>query len=485
MPHTTTILCAFSAVTALGVGPTAHAQLALEVNEDGHQSVLVRPTPTDGQGWVTRGVSVPFPTTPDMTLVLRRQVGGLKVADMNGDGKNDIVVGCYSSNSFPPYDDWHDFILYNDYQHEHSDLGAWPMWISSNQTHTGDILVGEIDGNPGLEVVTIHGSLNPQSVRIYRGAPGGPETTASFVSSTPQNVWGTSGLLVDLDNDGDLDLVTANQGIAPDSFRPMYQFENEGGVMNPVPVWQSAEQSIQGGLSAGDVDGDGDLDIGVSKWVNFTSGIYYNLGGTLDVNQGAFTGDTGGDRGTALVDFNGDGELELAVGSDPARLFDYGEGLLTPYWMCDLPFDSEPQDLVAYDVDGDGDTDLAQIIFADGRAHIHLNRDGVLDVLPSWTFDASEVGTAIAFGDIDGDGLDDLVTGYSGDTCVRVFLANPPSCSPADLADPFGQFDFSDVVAFLTAFTSMQPEADLAEPFGQWDFTDVIIFLALFNTGCQ
>jgi len=65
-----------------------------------------------------------------------------------------------------------------------------------------------------------------------------------------------------------------------------------------------------------------------------------------------------------------------------------------------------------------------------------------------------------------------LIQGYGLDTC------------PADLAEPFGQLDFSDVVAFLTAFGGMEPGADLAEPFGQFDFSDVVEFLTVFGSGC-
>ncbi len=57
-------------------------------------------------------------------------------------------------------------------------------------------------------------------------------------------------------------------------------------------------------------------------------------------------------------------------------------------------------------------------------------------------------------------------------------------CNGADIAEPFGQLDFSDVSAFLTAFSNSQSEADLAEPFGQWDFSDVSAFLSLFAGGC-
>lgn len=58
-----------------------------------------------------------------------------------------------------------------------------------------------------------------------------------------------------------------------------------------------------------------------------------------------------------------------------------------------------------------------------------------------------------------------------------------PECA-ADLAEPFGDLDFSDVLAFLTAFGGMEPAADLAEPFGSFDFSDVLAFLSSFGAGC-
>ncbi len=57
-------------------------------------------------------------------------------------------------------------------------------------------------------------------------------------------------------------------------------------------------------------------------------------------------------------------------------------------------------------------------------------------------------------------------------------------CNPADLAEPFGQLNFDDVIAFLVAFGAQAPEADLAPPFGQWNFDDVIAFLTAFGAGC-
>ncbi len=58
-----------------------------------------------------------------------------------------------------------------------------------------------------------------------------------------------------------------------------------------------------------------------------------------------------------------------------------------------------------------------------------------------------------------------------------------PDCV-ADLAEPLGTLDFSDVVAFLGAFASGEPAADLAAPTGVFDFSDVVAFLGAFGAGC-
>ncbi len=57
-------------------------------------------------------------------------------------------------------------------------------------------------------------------------------------------------------------------------------------------------------------------------------------------------------------------------------------------------------------------------------------------------------------------------------------------CTAADLSEPFGDLDFSDVLAFLVAFGAMDPAADLSEPLGVLDFDDVLAFLIAFGAGC-
>ncbi|MEZ6243112.1 MAG: FG-GAP-like repeat-containing protein [Phycisphaerales bacterium] len=65
----------------------------------------------------------------------------------------------------------------------------------------------------------------------------------------------------------------------------------------------------------------------------------------------------------------------------------------------------------------------------------------------------------------------------------RLTPSQTESC-PADLAEPQGQLDFSDVTTFLVLFVGEDPAADFAEPIGQFDFSDVVAFLAAFAAGC-
>lgn len=69
----------------------------------------------------------------------------------------------------------------------------------------------------------------------------------------------------------------------------------------------------------------------------------------------------------------------------------------------------------------------------------------------------------------------------NGSGSAYVFALNSPCL--ADLIDD-GVLDFSDVLAFLTAFADKNPAADFADPQGIFDFSDVLAFLAAFAAGC-
>lgn len=461
-------LCSLGFCTALG-----HAQSTsyYEVSKDGHHTAV-----TFDEQAAPRGVGVPFGTTPDQQVNLRRQVGGIQIADIDGDGINDLVAVCYISNSFPPYESAKDMIFLGN----GSGIDITPGWLADDDTHTGDVQIDDLNNDGHPDIVTIHGGLRRDNVRAYFNTGAGVPTAPGYVSNTNNTNWGTAGVLADMDQDGDLDLVTTNQGVFPNADRPVLIFDNTGTTFTSSSVWQSADQGVQNGIDARDITGDGFPELAVAKWVNFTSGIYYNTTGTPDTLPLVQVGTTGTDRGALFCDLENDGISEVAFGGDPSRIFDNVHGALLQRYESNPPF-AGPQEIGMFDIDNDGDEDFVEVHFSDGRTHIYLNRDGVIDADPTWTFDASEVGTAIAFGDLNADGRNDLAIGYSGDTCVRVFFAQVPACV-ADLTGE-GTLDFFDVSAFLNAYNAMDPIADFTGE-GVFDFFDVSAFLNAFNAGC-
>ncbi|HCT45673.1 MAG TPA: hypothetical protein DF699_10715, partial [Phycisphaerales bacterium] len=157
-------------IAALLLASSAQAQQSsyYEISKDGHLfAVNLAEAPT-GQ----RGVGVPFNAKPDQSVELRRQIGGLKVVDIDGDGNNDIVAVCYISNSFPPYDNAQDMIFFGN----GAGINLTPGWLSNEDTHTGDVQVGDLDGDDRPDIVTIHGGLRRDSVRAYFNTGAGMST---------------------------------------------------------------------------------------------------------------------------------------------------------------------------------------------------------------------------------------------------------------------------------------------------------------------
>ena len=398
-----------SSGVALAAGPQ------VEVSADGHEVVMVSPVVTPSVEGVNTGV--PYPAAPDWQNTLRVQVGGLQVADMNGDGAADLVVGCYHSDSYPPYTDWRNLIYFN----TGSELEATPSWVSSDQVSTGDIQVALINDDPYPDVFAANGGYEMADSVIYFGGPTGPSPTPGWYAAEVARSWTNYAKPFDVDHDGDVDVVTANQGNSPtDPYRPIYMYENVGGVLESIPSWESLEWSIQNFLDFADLDGDGWEDLAVSKWANFESGVYRNLAGTPETTPMWTTGNTDSDKGVGWADMDGNGWPDLALGHDPTLVYRNDGGMLTPAWAATGSYFGHSE-LRWFDVDVDGDPDLAEVHFGNGTAHIYLNRNGLLDSSPTWSYDAAPVGTAIAFGDIDRDGLPDLVIGYSGEPSIVVF----------------------------------------------------------------
>jgi hypothetical protein len=120
------------------------------------------------------------------------------------------------------------------------------------------IVVGDVDGDGDLDLLTANNGDNTVSVRLNNGV--GVFTIPSTTGTVPVGAAPYSLTLGDVDGDGDLDLLAANFNDNTVSVR----LNNGVGVFTAPAVAASGTLpvgSYPNSVVAGDVDGDGDLDI--------------------------------------------------------------------------------------------------------------------------------------------------------------------------------------------------------------------------------
>ncbi len=360
------------------------------------------------------------------------------VADLNGDGKPDLVVICTGGVSVLLGNGNGTFQPHLDYT-----TGGSPasLGIAGEQ---GSLVVADFnaDGKPDIALTVGFQSL----VVGFGNGDGTFQAPIYYVAGT--DFFGPKGLVVgDFNGDRRPDLA-AGDGLLLNSGSGEFQAARSIALSN-------APQAV----ALADLNGDGKLDlvIGTASGVaivlgngdgTFRGEVDYSGGGTgvgdfngdgiLDLTNGATVvlgkgdGTFGASISTAATpgvvsvgDFNGDGKLDLAViGTNVVSvLLGNGDGTFK------VPFQYttglSPVSLAVADFNGDGKPDLAVTFNGDsfnpstspGGVDILINRgDGTF--LPAAVYSTNSIPpTGVAVGDFNGDGRPDLVVATGGQTC--------------------------------------------------------------------
>ena len=298
-------------------------------------------------------------------------------------------------------------------------------WESADARAGTGVAWGDWDGDGDLDLAV---SADSQPVVVYENVDGrlgwdaaldlGWEAPITNTARSTDVAWG------DWNGDGDLDLAVANDG-APDVV-----YENEAGTLALDPAaglgWQAAISDTSRTLAVawGDWDGDGDLDLALGKEGD-PAQVLENEGGRLQLDPARQLGWVSPEplsaRDVAWGDWDDDGDLDLALGT---RVYENDDNDLRLDPARELGFNGQmPATSVAWgDVDGDGDLDLAAA--ADlGRVRLYENsgRQLVFNLRTGWGWESRDFVHVrdLAWGDADGDGDLDLATANATDAAFE------------------------------------------------------------------
>jgi hypothetical protein len=371
-----------------------------DFDRDGHMDIVsVHESDTEYDGEADGLMRIAFGTGDphrwsSVTLASGAEVGAVEdvaVGDLNGDGYVDIVAACELAH-----------LIYFENPGANAATAVWPRHIPDVATERGSfirVFLADLTGDGRLEVISPNkGAQNPNLDMPPRtiswfSIEGNPLSSASWVEHVLTRVrWPINAQPVDLDGDGDLDIVGGSV-----AERRIMWFENRGGgefsehrvnvsgTAVPSERRTAAERAVEGSVVTGfnmdyaDLNRDGRLDIVLaeafhtlvwleqpadpqsswelhpigSHWPDQLVGLHLadiDSDGRLDVLTGGYS------RGPR----DRDGEIELSVPMGRLAWFEQPDDPEGPWVRHDISrrqrgmFDQ----FVTRDMDGDGDEDF-------------------------------------------------------------------------------------------------------------------------------
>jgi hypothetical protein len=412
----------FAAQQTFATGTSPMNLIATDLNGDGKPDIVVANSGASSVSVLlnTTGSGASTPAfTAQTSFVTGSNPVAVSAADLNGDGKSDLIVVNNSSNTvsvlfstIAPGAIVPSFAVQKTFATE-----AGPTSVTTADANS--------DGKPDL--IISNSGANTLSVLLNLTTPG--SAMPNFAVEQPFATGANPAAVIsaDLNSDGKPDLIVANAG--DDTVSVVLNTMASSAVLPsfaPKQDFASAYDPVGSGapvyVTTADLNGDGKPDLIVSDSDNF--GVFLNttIPGSATASYGArqiFT--TGNNSETiAIADVNGDGKLDVLVGARDANniwLFmnttATGAGGVSFAPPQKFATGLDPRSIISLDLNGDGKPDLIAANRNANTVSVLLNTTATGATTASFaaqqTFATGTKPIWVTAADINGDGKPDLI----------------------------------------------------------------------------
>lgn len=249
--------------------------------------------------------------TPHPLIEGLGRVTDVRAADLDGDGDLDLAVAVFGANQRGQ-------IMWL----ENRD-GAFHRQVLATMAGALNLDPVDLDGDGRMDLVSLVAQEH-EMVLAFRNLGAG-RFEQELLARAPHPMYGSTSMLpVDLDRDGDIDLLFTNGDAfdlqtEPKPYHGVQWLENLGGMQfgfHDIGRLYGAVTAV-----AGDLDGDGDLDVVASSWVNFWRDpgrhtlVWYENDGRQGFTAHAIASQPPGLVSLSLADVNGDGRPDIVAGA--------------------------------------------------------------------------------------------------------------------------------------------------------------------------
>lgn len=286
-------------------------------------------------------------------------------------------------------------------------------WFGGADDFSAGISFADFDGDGDLDIASVNGRHWPvaDTIRLNNGR--GKFPLAAEIGDWASTGYG--GCPVDIDSDGDMDL------LVPRDWLPIGVFRNDGSG-RLMPAGEIGEAGAARGCAAADLNADGMIDLVIADRGGGSFVAYGPLGPDSKTHPLADLPAVGVSAG----DLNGDGKADIVLalrgGATLAVQFAQEGGYADPVLVGNE--DMESRSVALADWDGDGDLDLVTAILS-GANRVFLNDAGQFTGT-ALIGPEDEFSRGVRVADLDGDGRPDAVFANEGRNAVVINRIGAP-----------------------------------------------------------